>query len=201
MIAQISGVVAAAGPTWVVVEVGGIGLHALCTPNTAVTARTGEPITLHTSLIVREDSLTLYGFCSPGEREAFVLAQSASGVGPKLALAIVSVLSPAEFASAVQREDLSRLCAVPGIGRKGAQKLVIELRDKVAALGLSDEPPRPIADRPVWRDQVAEGLQGLGWSPRDAEAACEKVAPLAESDPDVAIAVLMRAALASLARS
>lgn len=202
MIAHLSGTVAASGPTWAVIDVGGVGMHAQCTPASASALRVGETATLFTALIVREDSLTLYGFGSPAEREAFTLVQGASGVGPKLALAIVSVLTPAELASAIQREDLARLCAVPGIGRKGAQKLVIELKDKVSALAASDEQaPSALSPAPAWREQVTIGLQGLGWSARDAEAACESVAPLADADPRITVSALMRAALASLARS
>lgn len=200
MIAHVRGLVSAAGATWVVVEVGGVGLHLLCTPATAAGVRVGEEATLYTTLVVREDSLTLYGFGSPGEREAFTLVQGASGVGPKLAQAIVSVLRPSDLKAAILREDLNALCRVPGIGRKGAQKLVIELKDKVVGLdGDATAAPSPGADS-GWRSQVTDGLVGLGWSLRDAESAADKVAPLAEENPSVALGVLMRAALASLAK-
>lgn len=200
MISHVSGTVSTAGPTWVVVDVGGFGLHALCTPATAASVRVGEQTTLHTALIVREDALTLYGFSDAAERQAFQLVQSASGVGPKLALSIVSVLSPAELQAAILREDLARLCAVPGIGRKGAQRIVIELKDKVSALGIDEQTPVQAQPGAVWREQVFDGLQGLGWSARDAEAACDKVAGLVDADPDTSIGTLMRAALASLAK-
>lgn len=148
--------------------------------------------------------MTLYGFGESEEREAFVLSQVASGVGPKLALAIVSVLSPAELRRAVQTEDIRRLTSVPGIGTKGAQKMIIELRDKVTALGL-DEPggagsaPSSTSTE-LWRAQVSDGLQSLGWSAREAERACDNVAGLVAEDPDVPIGKLLRAALNSLAR-
>lgn len=204
MISQLTGTVVRAGATSFVIEVAGVGYLAHTTPATAAGLRVGEETVVHTSLVVREDSLTLYGFADPGEREAFELVQTASGVGPKLATAMVSVLSPSEIRDAVQTEDLARLCTVPGIGRKGAQKIVIELKDKVLVLGADEEvgsrraPVATTGER--WRDQVSEGLQGLGWSAKDAAAATDNVAHLVEENPDVAVGSLMRAALNSLAR-
>ncbi|AQP52135.1 Holliday junction branch migration protein RuvA [Tessaracoccus flavescens] len=203
MIAQLTGTVLKAGATSCVLDVGGVGFLAHVTPSTAAALRPGEAATLHTSMVVREDSLTLFGFAEEGEREAFELAQTATGVGPKLALAIVSVLTPSDLRRAVQAEDLARLCSVPGIGRKGAQKLVIELKDKVLALAAEGEDTVTTAspERPeVWRAQVSEGLQGLGWSARDAETACDNVAHLVEENPDLGMGQLLRAALNSLAR-
>ncbi|MHA6511767.1 Holliday junction branch migration protein RuvA [Tessaracoccus sp. Z1128] len=201
MIAQLTGTVVTAGATAGVIDVGGVGYRVLTTPQTAAGLRPGERTTLHTTLVVREDSMTLFGFGDEGEREAFELAQTATGVGPKLALAIVSVLTPGELRRAVLTEDIKRLCAVPGIGHKGAQKLIIELKDKV--LLLADAPvgdgPAPV-DGDAWRAQVSDGLQGLGWSARDAAAACDNVAHLVEEDPSVGVAKLLRAALNSLAR-
>ncbi|MGJ6979312.1 Holliday junction branch migration protein RuvA [Aestuariimicrobium soli] len=202
MINQVRGTCLEAGPTWVVVDLGGFGVKALCTPATSAAARPGQHLHLHTSLVVREDSLTLYGFGEAGERDAFELVQTASGVGPKLALAIVSVVAPPDFVRAVQQGDVARLTAVPGVGPKGAQKMIIELKDKVAQLGVTAGAPEvaaPSSDE-AWREQVAGGLQGLGWSLKDAEAACEKVAPLVEQDPAIGVGELMRAALRSLAR-
>lgn len=201
MIAQLTGTVVTAGATSGVLDVGGVGYRVLTTPQTAAGLRPGERCTLHTTLVVREDSMTLFGFGDEGEREAFELAQTASGVGPKLALAIVSVLTPGELRRAVLAEDLKRLCSVPGIGLKGAQKLVIELKDKVLTLtdSPSDGGPAPV-DGDAWRAQVSDGLQGLGWSARDADAACDNVAHLVEADPGIGMAKLLRAALNSLAR-
>lgn len=200
MIAQLTGTVLTAGATSAVVDVGGVGFLVATTPQTAAGLRPGEVATLHTALVVREDSMTLFGFAEPAEREAFELAQTASGVGPKLALAIVSVLSPGELKRAVLAEDLNRLCSVPGIGRKGAQKLVIELKDRVLVLEDAAGGPAPVVAQDAWRAQVAEGLQGLGWSARDADAACDAVAHLVDADPDISMALLLRAALNSLAR-
>ncbi len=200
MIAQLSGTVLQVGPTSVVVEVGGLGLLALCSPATTADLRVGHRATLATALIVREDSLTLYGFASVDEREFFELLLTATGVGPKLAQAALAVLPPEALRQAIAQENLVQLCKVPGIGRKGAQRIVIELKDKINALGLAEDTVRPLAAVPLWREQVGQGLQGLGWSAKDAELACTEVEHLTEEDPDVAVPVLMRAALQTLAR-
>lgn len=200
MIAQLTGTVAAVGGTWVVVDLSGFGLKALCTPSTAAKARPGEPITLHTSLVVREDSLTLYGFAEPGERDCFELVQGATGIGPKIAQAVVSVFSPDDFRAAVSTGNVAALTRVPGIGAKGAQRLVLELKDKVALLAGTSAATGTAPGGEGWRDQVRAGLEGLGYSTRDADAACERVAGLAEADPDLQVAELLRAALRTLAR-
>lgn len=203
MIAQLTGTVVAMGATWIVVDVGGFGLRALCTPAATASARVGQPLTLHTSLVVREDSLTLYGFADADERDAFELVQSASGIGPKIAQACVSVLPPDALRAAISTENLTALMKVPGIGRKGAERLVIELRDKVHALGGgaggAAREPAPAASG--WAEQVAAGLESLGWSAKDAAAAVERVAPLAEEDPALGVGALMKAALRTLART
>lgn len=199
MIAHLRGTVTAIGATWVVVDLGGFGVKALCTPATASGVRLNQTCELHTSLVVREDSLTLYAFASTDERDCFELAQSASGVGPKIAQAMMSVLSPEQFRTAIAAGDHKTLTTVPGIGTKGAQKMVLELKDKVTALGaVTDLRPATAAPGLAWREQVSQGLQGLGWSAKDADAACDRVVPLAESETSVA--VLMRAALQTLAR-
>jgi holliday junction DNA helicase RuvA len=200
MIAQLTGLVAQVGPTSAVIEIGGFGIQAVCSPNTVAGLRVGESATLATSLVVREDSLTLYGFASADEREFFELLLTASGVGPKLAQAALAVLSPDELRSAIASENLIQLCKVPGIGRKGAQRVVIELKDRINAVGHAEVSVPAVRPAAAWRAQVAQGLQGLGWSARDADSACDEVEHLAHEDPDVNVAVLMRAALQSLAR-
>jgi Holliday junction DNA helicase RuvA len=199
MIAQLTGMVAQVGPTSAVLEVGGFGVQAVCSPNTVAGLRLGQRATLATSLVVREDSLTLYGFASADEREFFELLLTATGVGPKLAQAALAVLSPDELRTAIGTENLVQLCKVPGIGRKGAQRIVIELKDKINTVGLAEEPVSA-AGPGAWRGQVTQGLQGLGWSAKDADSACDDVEHLTRDDPQVNIAVLMRAALQSLAR-
>jgi holliday junction DNA helicase RuvA len=200
MIASVSGRVLSVGPTSAVVEVGGLGVLALCSPNTVAGLRVGERTTLATSLIVREDSLTLYGFASNDEREFFELLLTATGVGPKLAQAALAVLSPEELRQAIATDNLLQLCKVPGVGRKGAQRIVIELKDKINAVGVAESSPQTSPAASAWRDQVVSGLQGLGWSAKDAEAACAEVEYLAREDPQLGVAGLMKAALQSLAR-
>ena len=200
MIASLSGTVLQVGPTSAVIEVGGLGVLALCSPNTVAGLRVGQRATLATSLVVREDALTLYGFASLDEREFFELLLTATGVGPKLAQAALAVLPPDQLRTAIATENLVQLTKVPGIGRKGAQRMVIELKDKINAVGLTAEPHTSNSLQPAWRDQVAQGLVGLGWSTKDADAACAEVEPLAAEDPTVSVAVLMRAALQTLAR-
>jgi Holliday junction DNA helicase RuvA len=196
MIAQLTGLVAQVGPTSAVIEVGGFGIQAVCSPNTVAGLRVGQRATLATSLIVREDSLTLYGFASADEREFFELLLTATGVGPKLAQAALAVLSPDELRNAIATENLLQLCKVPGIGRKGAQRMVI----KINAVSHTEVPVPAVRSSAAWRAQVTQGLQGLGWSAKDAESACDEVDHLAHEDPQVNVAVLMRAALQSLAR-
>jgi Holliday junction DNA helicase RuvA len=192
MIASVRGTVAALGPAGAVVEVGGVGLAVSCTPGTLARLRVGQPARLSTSLVVREDSLTLYGFVDDDERSVFELLQTASGVGPRLAQAVLSVLPPAEVRRAVATADVPALTRVPGIGKKGAERLVLELRDRIGAI----EPATPaelLTPTAPWRDQVGQALVGLGWSPREADEAVTAVAPDAAGEPDVP--ALLRAAL------
>lgn len=202
MIARLTGTVVATGGTWVLLDLSGFGVRALCTPATVASVRVGDQATLHTSLVVREDSLTLYGFADEGERDAFAFVQTASGVGPKLAQAIVSVLPPDDLRTALTTGNVAALTRVPGVGPKGAQKMIIELKDRALALAatpnLSTRPALPPPDS--WREQVASGLESLGWSSKDARAAVDGVAHLRDDDPSLGIGQLMRAALQSLAK-
>jgi len=200
VIAQLSGTVIQLTPTSAVMEVGGVGMLTLCSPNTAAGLRIGERATLFTSLIVREDSLTLYGFAAAEEREFFELLLTATGVGPKLAQAALAVLSPEELRRAIATENLVQLMKVPGVGRKGAQRMVLELKDKINAVAPASAAAPSTASGPQWREQVAQGLEGLGWSARDAEAACSDVEHLVREDSQISVAVLMRAALQTLAK-
>ena len=205
MISQLSGTVSAVGATWTVIDVGGVGIKALCGPNTTADLRHGQQAKLATSLVVREDSLTLYGFGTAEERDFFELLMTASGVGPKLAQAALAVLAPDDLRRAIAGEDLVALTKVPGVGRKGAQRIVIELKDKINAVHAtetgSDEPQATAGAEEEWREQVSQGLQGLGWSAKDSEAACNRVEHLAADTPQISIAELMRAALRTLAKS
>jgi len=203
VISHLNGTVAGVGPDGAVIEVGGVGLRVLCTPDTLAALRPGDPARVATALVVREDSLTLFGFMTDDERNVFELLQTASGIGPRLALAMLAVHSPDALRRAVAAEDLRALTMVPGIGNKGAQRIVLELKDRLGAPG--DIPVNAAATvarkaGPSWRDQVASGLINLGWSARDAEAA---VAAVAEETPDGAVpdvATALRGALRKLSR-
>lgn len=204
MIASLHGRVAEVLPDSAVVEIGGLGLSVMCTPATLAELRVGEPARLATALVVREDSLTLYGFADADERTVFELLQTATGVGPRLAQAMLAVHRPDALRRAVADDDLAALVKVPGVGRKVAQRLVLELKDRLGPL------PAPLAT-PVssaaagWREQVHAALRGLGWSAREAEEAVAAVAEDAQAlagagDPPQ-VGALLRAALRTLDRS
>ena len=201
MIAHLNGTVAAVTPDGVVIDVGGVGLRVQCTPDTLATLRPGAPGRVATSLVVREDSLTLFGFATDDERNVFELLQTASGIGPRLALAMLAVHSPDALRRAVAAEDLKMLTMVPGVGNKGAQRIILELKDRLGApgdLAVNGTAPARRAE-PSWRDQVQSGLVNLGWSARDAEAAIAAVeADSGDAEPDVPTA--LRAALRKLSR-
>ncbi len=197
MIAFVRGEVASVGLTSAVVDVGGVGLEVNCTPATLATLRRGAQATLPTAMVVREDSLTVFGFLDEDEKAVFELVQTASGVGPKLAQAVLAVLSPDDLRRAVTQEDVSTLTRVPGIGQKGAQRIILELKDRIGPpLGTSAVPSVGAGAEPAWRTQVREGLVGLGWSVKEADKALATVAPDDEAQPDVA--AVLRAALRML---
>ncbi|MCW0212839.1 MAG: Holliday junction branch migration protein RuvA [Pseudonocardia sp.] len=199
MIASVRGPVLEIGLDHAVVEVGGVGLAVHATPSTLAGLRRGVESRLATTLIVREDSLTLFGFADADERELFLLVQTVSGIGPRLALATIAVLEPDTLRRALAEGDLTTLQRIPGVGKKSAERLVVELRDKVA---VPTAVPAGAAAAPVAaggiREQVVEALVGLGFTPRPAEQAVDAV--LAQS-PDAAAAELLRSALSGLGRS
>ncbi|MFJ7157749.1 Holliday junction branch migration protein RuvA [Streptomyces sp. NPDC101118] len=208
MIAFVTGPVAALAPTTAVIEVGGVGMAVQCTPTTIAGLRLGEQARLATSLVVREDSLTLYGFADDDERQVFELLQTASGVGPRLAQAMLGVHSPDALRTAVSTGDEKALMAVPGIGKKGAQKLLLELKDKLGApLGTSGlvGAQRVAAGPAPWSEQLAAALIGLGYASREAEEAVAAVAPQAEAaiaeSGSAPVPQLLRAALQTLSRT
>ena len=171
----------------------------MCTPGTLATLRVGRSATLPTSMVVREDSLTLFGFVDEDEKQTFELVQTASGVGPKLAQAMLAVLSPDDLRRAVAAEDVKTLTRVPGIGQKGAQRIILELKDRIGApTGARLAAAAPAAPA-RWRDQVQQGLVGLGWSAKEADKAVDAVADEAGSHPDVG--ALLRAALRTLSKA
>ena len=206
MIAHLRGTVAGVAPDGAVIEVGGVGMRVQCTPGTLATLRLGESAQVATSLVVREDSLTLFGFVSDDERNVFELLQTASGVGPRLALAMLAVHAPDALRRAVSTEDLNALTMVPGIGKKGAQRIVLEMKDRLGPPGDDGAglPSRAAPRAPSWRDQVQSGLVNLGWPARDADqaiAALEDEGVIGGSGGDaVDVATVLRAALRKLSR-
>jgi holliday junction DNA helicase RuvA len=211
VIAHLAGSVAAVAPDGAVIDVGGVGLFVQCTPGTVAGLRVGEQARVATSLVVREDSLTLYGFATEDERGVFELVQTASGVGPRLAQAMLAVLTPDALRRAVATEDLTTLMSVPGIGRKGAQRIVLELAGRLGApAGAAMSVGAATAVPKQWQDQVRAGLVSLGWGGREADQAIAAVATefsaadveAADGESaDVEVAVALRAALRVLGRS
>lgn len=210
MISFLTGRVAAAGPDGAVIDVGGVGMAFHCTPGTLAGLVVGEEARVATSLVVREDSLTLYGFADDDERAVFERLQSVSGVGPRLALAMLAVHPPNALRRAVTTGDAVALTAVPGIGKKGAQRILLDLKDRLGAptdgdAGVAGPVGHAHQAAAPWREQVHAGLVNLGWSARDADAAVEAVTP--EADAVLAeggtpqVANLLRAALKQLSRT
>lgn len=205
MIASVRGTVLSITLDHAVIEVGGVGLAVRTTPGTLATLKRGEEAYLATTLVVREDSLTLFGFADDAARELFVLVQSVSGVGPKIALALLAVFSPDDLRRALGSGDTTTLTKAPGIGKRGAERLVLELRDKVGVIGTSAGPAGAAngLDSVLWRDKLTEALIGLGFTAKQAGDAVESVAD-EPADPAVQagdVGVLLRRALALLGRS
>lgn len=205
MISHLSGTVAGIAPDGAVLDIGGVGLRVQCTPGTLATLALGERARVATTLVVREDSLTLFGFATEDERNVFELLQTASGVGPRLALSMLAVHPPDALRRAVATEDLNALTMVPGIGKKGAQRIVLEMKDRLGPPGDGGgELPggRTARATPSWRDQVHSGLVNLGWPARDADlaiAALEEDGTIA-ADEQVDVATALRAALRKLSK-
>jgi Holliday junction DNA helicase RuvA len=201
VIAFVSGQVAALAPDTAVIEVGGVGLAVQCAPGTLAALRVGTPARLATSLVVREDSLTLYGFADDDERQVFELLQTVSGVGPRLAQTMLAVHAPDALRAAVASGDEKALTAVPGIGKKGAQRLLLELKDRLGA-PVGTGAVRVAAARPAgWDEQLHAALLGLGYAAREADEAVAAVTPQAEAAAEPDVGALLRSALQSLNRT
>jgi holliday junction DNA helicase RuvA len=200
MIASLSGRVSRLRLDAAVVDVGGIGVLVHATPRTLATLEVGRSANLATSLVVREDSLTLFGFSDDDERATFETLQTVSGIGPRLALAMLAVHDPQALRRAVATDDLAALRKVPGVGLKGAQRLALELKGK---LGAPMDAGAPTSETTVpddgWRGQVLQALVGLGWATKAADDALDKVAP-APGEP-VDVPGVLRAALQRLGRA
>lgn len=207
MIAALTGTVQFKDLSSVVINCAGVGYRAFCAPNTLAQLTTGEEVTLLTTLVVREDALTLYGFNEPAEQELFTLVQTVSGIGPKGALATLSVFTAAQFATAVASGDVKSLQRIPGVGKKVAERLALELKDKVKALSLPEEAGATLDQLAAGEAVAASGIQaevvqaliGLGFSEAQGSAA---VAAVLQQNPDAAktSSSLLRLALATVAK-
>jgi Holliday junction DNA helicase RuvA len=202
MISLVNGVVRSIGSEKVVVEVRGVGLAVSVTSQTGSQLNIGVPVQLFTTLIVREDALTLFGFLDEESRSTFELVQTVTGIGPKVALAIMGSHSPQTLAAAIAQEDIAAIEKVPGIGRKGAQRLILELKGKITDFGNA---PRSSHHQPVWREQLTSALVSLGFSAKDSDAAINSViAEYAENgvEPtELELSELLKQALQSGRRS
>ena len=196
MISILRGIVARVGLDHIDVVVGGIGFRVHVTPAFAQGNARDEEITVYTSMIVREDSMTLYGFESCDERDVFTTLMSVSGIGPKIALAALAVLRPDDLRRAVRDQDLATLQRIPGVGKKSAQRMALEIGDKLgtpAALPGAEATPAPAPSEDAVASEVSAALVGLGWSEAQATKAIEKLAGSGLGASD-----MLRAALVSL---
>lgn len=198
MISTLSGTIRSLSQDKLVIEVGGVGLSVSINPPTSLGLTLGAQTTLYTSLVVREDSLTLFGFLSEEVRNLFELVQTVSGVGPKVALSIMGALTPEDLARAISQEDTSAIERVPGIGKKGAQRMILELKGKLSDLSLGATYK---AHQPPWREQLLSALVSLGFSPKESDSAISDVVnDLQGNDQDpatIALSELLKLALAS----
>lgn len=198
MISLLSGTVRSIHADRLVVEVGGFGLSVLVTPTTTTQVSLGAQVQLYTSLVVREDSLTLFGFVNEESRTLFELVQTVSGIGPKVALSILGALTPEDLGRAISQEDIGAIEKVPGIGRKGAQRMILELKGKLSDLS---HVQRYKAHQPAWREQLSSALVSLGFSPKESDNAISAVVSELQADgieaSTVALSELLKRTLAS----
>jgi Holliday junction DNA helicase RuvA len=198
MISTLTGTIRSLSSEKLIIEVGGVGLSVLINPQTSASVALGSQSTFYTSLVVREDSLTLFGFLTEEVRNLFELVQTVSGVGPKVALSIMGALSPEDLARAISQEDTSAIERVPGIGKKGAQRMILELKGKLSDLSSGGTYK---GHQPPWREQLTSALVSLGFSPKESDSAISYVVnDLHANDADPAklnLSELLKLALAS----
>jgi Holliday junction DNA helicase RuvA len=198
MISLLNGTVRSIHSDRLVVEVGGFGLSVLVTPSTTTQVTLGSQVQLFTSLVVREDSLTLFGFVNEESRSLFELVQTVSGIGPKVALSILGALTPEDLGRAISQEDIGAIEKVPGIGRKGAQRMILELKGKLSDLSNSQQYK---GHQPAWREQLASALVSLGFSPKESDSAISEVVSQLQADgvdaAGVELSELLKRTLAS----
>lgn len=190
MIASVSGSVKALQSGSVVIEVGGVGLLVHVPARVSAGLVVGTSASLHTVLVVREDALTLYGFESAVDREIFELLQTVTGIGPKVAQSALSIYESAELVSAISNEQSDLLERIPGLGKKGAQRVVLELHDKVKGFAQTER-----AQSGSWRDQLTSALIGLGFSARESQERIDQIANDYKNVAEEPISELLRAAL------
>ena len=182
MISLINGIVRSISQENAIVEVGGVGFSVSITGPTSTHLNLGASVQLFTTLVVREDSLTLFGFLDDESRSTFELVQTVSGIGPKVALAIIGAHTPDSLARAISQEDIKAIEKVPGIGRKGAQRLILELKGKISDFGGAE---RLQSHQPVWREQLISALVSLGFSAKESDTSINDVlASYAEEGTD-----------------
>ncbi|OBI90666.1 Holliday junction branch migration protein RuvA [Mycobacterium asiaticum] len=196
MIASVRGEVLAVALDHAVIEAAGVGYRVNATPSTLATLRQGSEARLITAMIVREDSMTLYGFCDTETRDLFQTLLSVSGVGPRLAMATLAVYDATALRQALADGDVTALTRVPGIGKRGADRMILELRDKIGAVAASGG--GPAVNGHAVRGPVVEALVGLGFAVKQAEEATDKV--LAE-DREASTSTALRSALSLLGKS
>jgi Holliday junction DNA helicase RuvA len=190
MIASLTGVVKSVTAQSAVIEVGGVGILVQLTIRHGASLVVGRTASLHTTLLVREDSLTLFGFESIEERALFELLQTVTGIGPKVAQSALSIYESQEIQRAIAQENSGLLEKIPGLGKKGAARLVLELKDKVSVTTGS----LPSIKR-EWRDQLLEALTGLGFTSRESGDAVESVNEQYPDASDRSLETLLKFAL------
>jgi Holliday junction DNA helicase RuvA len=199
MIASVRGVVTAILHDSAVVEVGGVGMRVLCTPGTLAGLRTGAEARLATTLIVREDSLTLFGFADEDEKQLFELLLTANGVGPRIAQAVLAVHQPDVVRRALAGGEVAVLTAVPGIGKRGAEKMIVELKDKIGPIHLAGTGSAGLLNG-GWQEQVRQGVLALGWTSSQADQAVAAVAETIDGEAPP-VPVLLRQAIRLLGKT
>jgi holliday junction DNA helicase RuvA len=198
MIASVRGEVLEVALDHVVIEAAGVGYRVNATPSTLATLRQGSQARLVTAMIVREDSMTLYGFTDAETRDLFLTLLSVSGVGPRLAMATLAVHDAAALRQVLHDGDVTALTRVPGIGKRGAERMVLELRDKVGGVAAGGPGGAPALNGNAVRSPVVEALVGLGFAARQAEEATDKVLA---ADHEATTSGALRAALSLLGKS
>ena len=198
MISLLNGTVRSIAHDRAIIEVQGVGYSVLITAPTSASLTMGSSVILHTSLVVREDSLTLFGFLDEESKNTFELLQTVSGVGPKVALSILGSLSIEDLGRAIAQENVGAIEKVPGIGKKGAQRMILELKGKMTRVGVSSS---QLSHQPPWREQLTSALVSLGFTPKDSDNAISALVSRLNNkgiDPtSVALGELLKDALAN----